>query len=643
MIKFIFALLLILFSNNIFANNENSNHFSLNRNHNLLFLELDLKIGDYIYWKNSGQGGKNTYISLDKGENIKSYNIIWPFPEVSQHEETTTYYYQNHVTIPISLDIINLEKPFQAKINLEYAICNKNECRPISQDIDFVFTADKKDDYFYGNSFKVTDVEFKDDIIYFFIKLNKSISDIAPKFLVEPKNDIIFDNIEVIPFTQEELLLAVKPNQDYKKILGEKITIYSDLNSASEELILKDTSQKISYDKFFIFGLALLAGFLLNFMPCVLPVLSIKLLSIVNNKNKAFNAVATVSGILFSFATLSILSMIAKSFEQEFILGMNFQQPYFIITLIIILSILTCNMLGTINFNLPSGLINYLNKLEVQGNFLKNFFYGVLSTILSTPCTTPFLAGVMLAALTANNFINLALFLTVGIGFSIPYFVVAIFPSSLNILPKSGDWMATFKKILSLPLIATIAWLVSIIYSQMGLKASVTIGCLVLLLKFTLENNDYIFKRWLIKLCALLAIIASFFILPEIALEEKITSDSKIAHHWQKFNRQELEAFIEKGDLVFVDISADWCLSCKYNKVLLLNRESFLNIAKKYNVRLIRADYTRGDEEIQGYLKSYNHFGIPFNVIYGPNASDGIVLDTILNLEDVEKAIMAAK
>ena len=625
------------------SNFVNANQFEIKKTNNILFLELDLNEGDYIYWKHSGQIGKASSISLDALSNIKSYDIKWPFPTIKIENNNISYIYQNRVSIPIILNIDNINHKAHAKIDIDYAICNKEECRPMFQTIEESFSALKEEDYANYNDYKITYLEIKEQEIIFGVKLNKEF-EANPEFLIEPKDNVFFTTTRVETAGTLEYIVFAKVLGDYKTLLDKDVTLYSNVNINPHQFIFKDINKIEGQNNLaMIFAVALLAGFILNFMPCVLPVLSLKLLSIVNNRHKSTGAIATILGILTSFATISLISISLKAVGQEFILGTNFQQPVFIISIIIILTFLVCSMLDKIQLNLPNGFINYLNNFEFQGHFMKNFSLGVLSTILSTPCTAPFLGSVILVAVTSSNQLNLALFLTLGLGFSLPYLLILFFPSFLNLIPKSGPWMITFKKILSFPLIVTIMWFITIIEAQMGFKAAVVTFGLVVILKFILENDEFIFKSTKVKFIALCITLLCFFTLPNIAFHQKIESDHKTSENWNKFNRQELQAFIDSGNLVFVDISADWCASCKYNKLLLLDRIKFINLAKKYNIILVRADYTRGSEEIQGYIKSFNHYGIPLNVVYGPKVPGGIKLPTILKYEDIEKAIIAAK
>ena len=237
------------------------------------------------------------------------------------------------------------------------------------------------------------------------------------------------------------------------------------------------------YILIYILALSILAGIILKFMPCVLPVLSLKILSILNHKENSQGIVANICGILASFASMSLISIALKNIGATFGFGMHFQEPYFIIFLIMVITIFICITLDKAVINLPNSIIEYLDGIKSGSNFIKNFLSGVLSSLLSTPCTAPFLGTVMLVALMGSNIVNMAVFLCVGIGFASPYILILIAPRLLNYIPKPGAWTIKLKQFLALLLIVTLIWLLHIIYVQLGTKATVVVAMLVVLLK----------------------------------------------------------------------------------------------------------------------------------------------------------------
>ena len=402
----------------------------------------------------------------------------------------------------------------------------------------------------------------------------------------------------------------------------------------------------------YIFSLAFLSGVILNFMPCVLPVLSLKIIALLqtSNTNNKAKILATISGILFTFLALALISISFKIFGMKFGLGVTFQQPYFIIAIIVILTFFICSLLEKINITLPNQLLNIMVKTKFNSEIVHNFFLGILAAILSTPCTAPFLGTVMFFAMTENGLLNIGLFLTIGLGFSFPYILLLIFPKLLNFLPKPGAWMSKLKTIMAVLLIATIIWLLNILYSQLGTRAVIITGLMITLIKYFLEidQNRYLqiykFSSSITKLLMLSLLVGLTFYLPYQTKLEDNQINLRIGEFWQNFDQKALEQMISENKVIFIDITADWCSTCVYNKLVLLDRDHFLNLLKSNNVIAMRGDITLDNNPSIGkFLEKYQKYGIPFNLVYGPGAKNGIELPILLSYNDVKNAIKIAK
>lgn len=385
-----------------------------------------------------------------------------------------------------------------------------------------------------------------------------------------------------------------------------------------------------------VIAFSIAGGFILNFMPCVLPVLSLKLLSIVKNGNHPTTSFySTIAGIMTSFAGLGLLTIILKNSGEQFGLGTNFQQPVFIIILLITITIFLSFALGRINIILPPLVSNSLGNYKPQDIHLASFCSGVLATVLATPCTAPFLGTAMALALSGSNGLIFTMFLAMGLGFSTPYIFLVTFPALLGFLPRPGKWMMVVKNTLSLLLILTIIWLLSVLYNQIGIRPTVGLFLLLILLKYSLETTISFEKRMLI----LVVLIPISLYLPNFAHREDISRQEEIDSIWQKFNTERLEEFIKEGKIVVIDVTADWCVTCKYNKLMVLNQHRTLKLLKGNNIASMRADFTGQDAEIYNYLIKNNSYGIPFNIVYGPNPPYNIILPVLLSYGDLKEAI----
>lgn len=234
---------------------------------------------------------------------------------------------------------------------------------------------------------------------------------------------------------------------------------------------------------------AFIGGFILNFMPCVLPVLALKAYAFIKHpeQNSRKICISVIAGIIFSFIILGLIAIALKSSGQYVGFGINFQNPEFIITLCIVITIFISSALGKINFSISPVIQENLSKTHFNQIYLNGFFSGILATILSTPCSAPFLGTAIAFAVASSNDIILLGFLSAGLGFALPYFIIILCPRLLNCLPKAGPWMDKFKIVLALLLFTTLFWLLSILYVQIGWRPTAGFVGLIILIKYIIE------------------------------------------------------------------------------------------------------------------------------------------------------------
>jgi suppressor for copper-sensitivity B len=407
-------------------------------------------------------------------------------------------------------------------------------------------------------------------------------------------------------------------------------------------------SEILLLEKYFVLSefiwvvmLAMFGGFILNFMPCVLPVLSLKVFSFIKQRkdNRKISCFFTIAGILSSFWFLAGMMIALKSAGKQFGLGVNFQVPEVIILLTIIITIFISSAMERINISLPIFTGNRLGNINFKNQYFESYFSGILATILSTPCNAPFLGTAIAVSFTSSNVVILVIFTCVALGFSLPYILLALYPPILNALPKPGRWMEALKKGLVLLLIGTVFWLLYILYNQIGQRAVIGLFMLLILLKFSIESNSNLLKNALIKPLIVGAIIIASLILPQYAYQEDTKHQGKLEATWRKFDQLAIDRYVSAGRVVFVDITADWCITCKYNKFMVLNRNKTMRLFKENKIVAMRGDFTSYDADIDNYLVSNDVIGIPFYKIYGPAYPDGIKLPIILMQEDIKHAI----
>ena len=416
------------------------------------------------------------------------------------------------------------------------------------------------------------------------------------KLILKKKNEELLANFDIdyltckkicIPF-RDNLVLNI-PNGDgqvskYEKIISKYI-------DKSDYLTYSNLFNQDSI-LFFLF-IAFIGGLILNFMPCVFPVLSLKIYNVlsqqqknINNKRVKKNFFATILGIIFSFFVLSLITVFLKNVGHNLGWGFQFQSPFFLLFMILILIIFSLNLIDIFSIDIPFFFKKYLNKIinlnKHNSEFYQNFFLGSFITILSTPCSAPFIGTALGFAFVSPDQIIFLIFFCISLGLSSPYIILATKPQLLTFLPKPGRWMKKFKYFLSLLLILTAIWLSKTLLIQIN----------------------------------------------------TISNDSK-NNNWINFDTIKLSELINENNIVFVDITADWCLTCFYNKKTVLDRKKVKNIFETYDVKKIRGDLTKPNREINKYINSFGRFGIPFNVIYSSSAPQGILLPEVLTVQNL--------
>lgn len=399
-------------------------------------------------------------------------------------------------------------------------------------------------------------------------------------------------------------------------------------------------SSNINYTLLKMLVLAFIGGVILNLMPCVLPVLSIKLLSVINARHQTrqkirLHFLATIFGIVILFLIFASIAYLLKASGEYVGLGLNFQQPQFVIFLILSLIFFACSLDEKITIVLPNSLNAILSKYSNEGKIVGSFLSGAFATLIATSCTAPFVGSAISFSLLYGKVEIYSIFLCLGLGMSLPYMILVVNPDLIKYIPKQGKWILLLKKFLTILVYLTVLWLIFIISNLLDTKAAVILFMLSLLLKFFIENKQGLLKYGLVKLIFCTLIITCGFFLPKLTFKEDILRQEEVLSVWKKFNLKKLNEYIASDKVVLVDVSADWCITCKYNKFVILDNEYMLYYYKKHNIVVMRADYTSNNKEISDYLKSYNRRGIPFDVIYSKKYPHGIILPTILKTSDV--------
>lgn len=389
-------------------------------------------------------------------------------------------------------------------------------------------------------------------------------------------------------------------------------------------------------------AVALLGGLVLNLMPCVLPVLAMKLAGLVAHGRKDRRAVrlsflATAAGIVVAFALLAASLVGLKAAGEAVGWGLQFQQPWFLAAMALVLVAFAANLWGWFEIPMPAAF-GRMGDPKFGGSFAT----GLFATLLATPCSAPFVGTAVGFALAQGPLEIFAIFMALAVGLAAPYLAVAAAPGLAQALPRPGRWMGVLRAGLGLALVGTAAWLASVLAAQLGLAAALALSASLAGLGlglFLLRSRRHVRPRvWLASLCVFVAVALP----PRLATAptSALAADPAIA--WVSFDRSEIDRAVAAGRVVFVDVTADWCVTCQVNKRLVVARAPVLDRLQSGAVLAMRADWTRPDARISAYLASFGRYGIPFNAVYGPGAPGGLALPELLSADAVLAAFAQA-
>lgn len=582
----------------------------------LLGLEVNLLPKWKIYWKNPGDAGLPPEISWKNASNVDSVSLLYPMPKRFIFFDIQTFGYENEVVFPLEIKLIDKEKKLSGFLDLNAQICSEI-CVPITQKFDLNKLNFIKEDTTsfkkiinYKN--KIPKRVTKEQLDLVSINIHKEVVSLKFKnYAISSINDVIIEDENGFINYKPEILgnndnLNIKFNKINKEInpqilkltfLTNDIGYETTLDNLNDYLLENPSVYSLGLQIIFI---AFVGGLILNFMPCVLPVLSLKMVQLVSYRTESVwvfrkKLLFNILGILTTFLLLSILAILIKSTGDYVGWGIQFQSPYFLVFMILLTCFFAFNLFGVFHYFLPSKVLSFLSYNK--DGYLGDFVTGIFLTFLATPCTAPLVGTAIGFALSGNILEIFSILLVMGVGLSLPLILLLFFPSIIKIIPKPGNWLNTFKKIMGFLLLLTSIWLMSILYSLLISTNPLS----------NVKKEDYEI-RW--------------------DIEKNLLYPSQLA---------------KEGEIVFVDITADWCITCKVNKNLVLNNPEIVEMFSKNNVKFLQLDWTKPNDKIKEFLALKNRYGLPYNEIYSSSIPNGKILPEILSKKIVKEFIDMAK
>ncbi|POT57807.1 protein-disulfide reductase [Citrobacter amalonaticus] len=571
-----------------------------------LLLDIRLEKGWKTYWRSPGEGGVAPSIAWHN--EMPEVEWFWPTPARFEVANITTQGYHDRVTLPL---VVRGPSPATIAGVLTLSTCS-TVC--LLTDFPFSLTPSRQDaDFAHDYAQAMGQVPLAQGVTD---SLNASAR--AGELVVEARRtggwsapELYLDALDEVDFgkpqirVEGEMLLATVPVHDgwgegAPDIHGKSLTLVLADNGMAQEsqvtVAAASSAQHTDLPLWQVVLMALAGGVILNLMPCVLPVLGMKLGSIllVEEKNRRQirrQFLVSVSGILVSFMALALLMTLLRLTHQASGWGIQFQNPWFIGFMVLVMLVFSANLFGLFEFRLSSKMTTQLATRG--GNGLSGHFWqGAFATLLATPCSAPFLGTAVAVALTASLPTLWGLFLALGLGMSLPWLLVALRPGLALRLPRPGRWMNTLRRLLGLMMLGSAIWLATLLLPHFGFSTQ------------TLAKESV---------------------------------------NWQPLSDRAIADALAQHKRVFIDVTADWCITCKVNKYNVLHKEEVQAALQQSDIVALRGDWTLPSDAITDFLKKRGQVAVPYNQIYGPGLPEGQALPTLLTTDAVLQTLTDTK
>lgn len=652
----------------------------------------------HTYWKNSGASGIATSIEWELPKGITAGEIQWPVPKKLPPDELTTYIYENEVVLLIPLKLATNLAPgsYVIKAKPSWLEC-KEQCIPGTAEVQATLTV--------GSETRPS--QNMDELRKWQARVPKPDADLeAHAWWEKPQSETLRPLIlewkspkdasaaDFYPFGSENFEIQgatervpaeagkIRLRKLVKKFEGDwpkeisgvliqqsggqtaafetTLSVSPEPASAKTETVLIPTSSQVvlpSLWKMLLY--AFIGGLILNVMPCVLPVIALKILGFVGESRNDVRRVRKLgliyaAGVLVSFLALAALVIGVKAAGHRAGWGMQFGNPQFLVVLTVLVTLVALNLFGLFEVNLSGRVMGAAGNVAGKHGAAGAFFNGVLATVLATPCTAPFLGAALGFAFAQSAAIIVLVFATVGIGLAFPYIVLSREPAWLKFLPKPGAWMEKFKIAMGFPMLATAVWLFSLIPLHYG-KRSWWLGIFLVIVALAAWVYGEFFQRGRVRrslaVVVVLALLLGGYVYgieKQLDWRNPATTSSQTSSlresaegiDWQPWSSESVAKAQADGHPVLVDFTADWCLTCQANKKIALEIPSVRARLKSINAVSFLGDYTHLPDAITAELNRYGRAGVPLVLVFPKSAgaapivlpellTPGIVLDAL--------------
>ena len=632
-------------------------------------LLLRMAPGWHTYWKYSGDAGLPTEIKWNLPPGWKIGEIQWPIPlKTNDPGDIQTYGYQDEVmliqeiTPPAKIDNSTVKLSAQADWLVCERICIPGSAK-LEVDLPASASADAKNTELFARYRQRLAKKFPEDAK---ASWSRAGSDLQLKvtseqlanyqsidFFPVPQANAVIGHPEVQSKTGNEIAFRI-PLESADKNLSSMpgLIVFAQRENGNERTAWEISTPQIAANvaapvatrglaTFLFFGFV--GGFILNLMPCVLPVISLKIFGFVKHAGKdrrgVFrNGIAFIAGIFVWFIGLALLLIALKSAGHQVTWAAQFTNPYFVLILSVIVLVFALDLFGVFEITLPQAVMHRMLHSATREGEAGSFVQGLFATALATPCTAPFLGTAVGFALSQSPSIILLMFAAVAAGMSAPYFLLSAQPAWMKFLPQPGAWMVHVKQFMGFLLLATLLFLIYVLGAQRGLEGAIWASCFLLIVAiacwmkgaFIIPTASAAKRSVTLILMLLLLAGAGVYFIGDKFQSSKIDLTQNLAGDWQPFTPDRLQSERDAGRAVFVDFTAAWCLTCKFNEKAVLENADVRDAFQRHGIVKLKADWTNGDPQITKLLQQFGRPGVPLYVLYPGKSQEPIVFPELL-------------
>ena len=589
--------------------------------------KFTLTPGWHTYWINPGDSGGPPIFEFNSPDGWEINNNAWPGPQKIEYPPLMTFGYVDEVVFPFQLELESLNDQ-ETEITTKFLVCD-DICVPEEATLLL-----KLKNQILNIEERPNQLQKWRNLVPIRAPPETLVSSAGTSFTIESKS--ISNQSQFFPFDENTMDFSTKQISKNGSLSFE---VFEDFTGTLKGVVSTDNSffeiekagtasvdSDVGISLLTAILFAFIGGLILNLMPCVLPVIALKALSLVkssadSNSSVSLNASAYVFGVIATFMAIAITLVSLKNAGELIGWGYQLQSP-FVVTLLSIL-IFAIGIVLVTDINLGTGLGKLEGYIDGSGP-INSFLTGALSVIVASPCTAPFMGAALGFALIQPDLYSYLIFLSLAVGFALPYFLIALFPSLISLLPKPGKWMETLKQLFGFMMFGAAIWLLWVLANQVDANSLLLVLIGWFLAAFIIWLSIIRFKYNLI--IVLLVVFGWSYQLSNWEFKSQDVAEDKNAISWSIEKESELQ---KNGESYFINFTAAWCITCKVNEGVAFTDKVFKEFEKN-NVAYLKADWTNRNPQIAAQIEKYNRSGIPLYIFWNERLDEPLVLNEIL-------------